>query len=57
VSYSDFDLNKVRKAFGVQLDEQMDLFADVLPLPPSTILGNTLAETVPLAIAINTARA
>jgi hypothetical protein len=57
MAYSDFDLHKVRKEFGVQLDEQIDLFADVLPLPPSTTLANTLAETTPLAIAINTEKA
>lgn len=57
MAYSDFDLKKVQKEFGVQIDEQADLFTDVLPLSPSTTLANTLAETVPLAIAINTEKA
>jgi hypothetical protein len=29
MAYSDFDLIKVRRDFGLQIDEQPDLFADV----------------------------
>src|SRR5712691_9115392 len=57
MAYSDFDLRKVRKEFGLQIDEQPDLFADVPPVQPSAILANTLAETARLAIAINTEKA
>ena len=53
MAYSDFDLRKVRKEFGLQIDEQPELFADVAPVQPSAILANTLAETARLAIAIN----
>ena len=57
MAYSDFDLRKVRKEFGLQIDEQPELFADVPPVQPSVILVNTLAETAHLAIAINTEKA
>jgi hypothetical protein len=57
MAYSDFDLKKVQKDFGVRIDEEANLFADVMPVPPSPILTNTLAETAPLATAINTEKA
>jgi hypothetical protein len=55
--YSNFDLKKVQKDFGLQIDEQPDLFAAVQPMPPSATLANALAETAQLAIAINTEKA
>jgi hypothetical protein len=57
MAYSDFDLHKVRKEFGLRIDEAADLFAQVVPVPPSTTLATALAATVPLAIAIHTAKA
>jgi hypothetical protein len=57
MAYSDFDLKKVRKEFGLYIDEQSDLFADVMPVQPSATLVNTLAEAAQLAIAINTEKA
>jgi len=57
MAYSDFDLTKVRKDFGLQIDEQSDLFADIPPMQPSVTLANTLIETAHLAIAINTEKA
>ena len=57
MAYSDFDLKKVQKDFGVRIDEEANLFADVMPVPPSPILANTLGETAPLATAINTEKA
>lgn len=54
MAYSDFDLKKVRNNFGLQIDEQPDLFAEVTPVQPSVTLANVLAETAHLAIAINT---
>lgn len=57
MAYSDFDLKKVRRDFGLQIDEQPELFADVPPVQPGTTLAHTLAETAHLAIAINTAKA
>lgn len=57
MAYSDFDLKKVRNNFGLQIDEQPDLFADVTPVQPSVTLANALAETAHLAMAINTEKA
>ena len=57
MAYSDFDLKKVRNDFGLRIDEQPDLFADVTPVQPGATLANTLAETAHLAIAINTEKA
>lgn len=57
MAYSDFDLKKVRKDFGLQIDEQPDLFVDVTPVQPGAMLAHTLAETAHLAIAINTEKA
>src|SRR2546422_3457834 len=57
MAYSDFDLIKVRRDFGLQLDEQPDLFADVPSVQPSATLAHILIETAHLAIAINTAKA
>jgi hypothetical protein len=57
MAYGDFDLRQVRKEFGLQIDEQPDLFAGVPPVQPSVTLANTLAETARLAIAINTEKA
>ena len=57
MAYSDFDLKKVRNDFGLQIDEQSDLFAAVLPVQPGPTLANTLAETAQLAIAIHSEKA
>ena len=57
MAYSDFDLVKVRRDFGLQIDEQPDLFADVPSVQPSATLAHVLIETAHLAIAINTEKA
>jgi hypothetical protein len=57
MAYSDFDLKKVRHEFGLQIDEQPDLFVDVTPVQPSVMLVDTLAETAHLAMAIHTEKA
>jgi len=57
MAYGDFDLIKVRRDFGLQIDEQPDLFADVPSVQPSATLANVLIETAHLAIAINTEKA
>jgi len=57
MAYSDFDLKKVRHAFGLQIAEQPDLFANVPPVQPSAMLADTLAETAHLAMAIHTEKA
>lgn len=57
MAYRDFTLQKLKKAFGLQIDEQPNLFAAVEPVAGSDMLNNTLQETVQLAIAINTEKA
>ena len=57
MAYSDFTLQKLKKEFGLQVDEQRDLFASVQPIAGSDLLNSTLQETVQLAIAINTEKA
>ena len=57
MAYSDFDLKKVRHEFGLQIDEQPDLFVDVTIVQPSAMLADTLAETAHLAMAIHTEKA
>jgi len=57
MAYSDFTLQTVKKAFGLQIDEQPNLFASVEPITSSDRLNTTLQETVQLAIAINTEKA
>jgi hypothetical protein len=57
MAYSDFTLSKVRKMFGLQIDENVDLFANIIPISCSDYLASTLEENLPLAIAINTEKA
>jgi len=57
MAYSDFDLKKVRHEFGLQIDEQPDLFVDVTLVRPSAMLADTLAATAHLAMAIHTEKA
>jgi hypothetical protein len=57
MAYSDFTLRQLKKEFGLQVDEQPDLFAVTSPIQCSDYLAKTLEETVQLAIAINTEKA
>ncbi|MBV8887215.1 MAG: hypothetical protein JO235_24915 [Chroococcidiopsidaceae cyanobacterium CP_BM_RX_35] len=57
MAYSDFTLQKLKKDFGLQIDEQPNLFASVEPVIGSDLLNTTLQETVQLAIAISTEKA
>lgn len=57
MAYSDFTLSKVRKTFGLTLEESIDLFADIQGISPSQYLQTTLSENVSLANAINTEKA
>jgi hypothetical protein len=57
MAYSDFTLRKFKKDFGLQIDEQLNLFSSVPALSCSDHLAQTLQENVSLAIAINTEKA
>jgi hypothetical protein len=58
MAYRDFTtISKVRSAFNLTVDEKTVLFADVDAIAPSDYLKTTLTEYIPLATAINTAKA
>lgn len=58
MAYSDFTtLTKVREAFGLTIEESIDLFTDIPEALPSSYLQMALNENVFLATAINTEKA
>jgi hypothetical protein len=58
MAYSDFTtLTKVREAFGLTIEESINLFTDTPEVLPSSYLQTTLNENVFLATAINTEKA
>lgn len=58
MAYSDFTtLTKVREAFGLTIEESIDLFTEIPEALPSSHLQTTLNENVFLATAINTEKA
>ena len=57
MSYSDFDLKKVKRELGVALKEKQNVFSDIKSINLSPALDAILKENVPLARAINTEKA
>jgi hypothetical protein len=57
MSYSEFSLPEVKKRFELTTEETSDLFADVEEAPVSPLLAESLAENIPLALAIHTEKA
>lgn len=57
MSYRDFTLEQLGKAFDLGIDESNDLFAHVEAVAPGDMLLNYLRRNVPLATAINTEKA
>ena len=58
MAYSDFKtLKAAKEKFSLTVREQTDLFAGILPQPPSENLTTHLKETIPLALSINTEKA
>ena len=57
MAYSDFTLKTVQNQFELTLSEQSDLFRACLPLEPSLLLKEILAENIPLALGSNTEKA
>lgn len=57
MAYSNFTLQEVTKRFQLVIDEQQDLFAPIPEVTPSDHLQASLAENVPLALAIWTEKA
>lgn len=54
MSYSDFTLSTVKKAFNLILTEKTNIFAQAKELEASPFLKETLQENTPLALASNT---
>lgn len=54
MAYSDFTLAKVQEDFDLNITEHVDFFANVPDVPSSGFLQQTLANNLPLALAINT---
>jgi hypothetical protein len=57
MSYSDFDLKKVKQQLNVNLIEEQNIFSAIPCVVISPYLQETLHENVPLARAINTEKA
>ena len=54
MSYSDFSLSSVKKAFQLHLIEQIDLFRSTPDLNPSPLLTTILKDNLQIALASNT---
>lgn len=54
MAYSEFTLQELKRRFGLILDEDADLFSHASDLIVSDWLQETLHETLPLALAVNT---
>ncbi len=54
MAYNEFTLSRVRDGFGLEVDEQAELFGPVHEVAVSPALRSILDEYVPLAIDMNT---
>jgi hypothetical protein len=57
VSYKDFTIKEVKRRFQLRIEENRDLFSGIPAVEIGPLLRETLAETVPLALAIATEKA
>jgi fido (protein-threonine AMPylation protein) len=57
MAYSDFKLSEVIQKFGLKINEQSGLFANVQEEDYSDLLATILRENVDLAVSINTEKA
>ncbi|MGD1703889.1 hypothetical protein [Dapis sp. BLCC M229] len=57
MSYSDFDLKKVKAEFNLKIIETEDLFSQIEAVEISNLLAETLKQNVPIALAIATEKA
>ena len=55
--YSAFSIEEVKSKFGLRIAATAETFASIPPVEPSAFLVSTLAENVPLAVAISTEKA
>ena len=57
MSYSDFDLKKIKSLFNITIVENTDLFFNTPEIQISDLLKQLLNQNVPLALAIGTEKA
>jgi hypothetical protein len=57
MSYREFTFPDLKRKLGLRLEEDVSLFADVEPVPPSPQLAAWLQENASLAVGINTEKA
>ena len=57
MSYSQFTLDQMKADFGLTIQEDQSLFADLTELAPSPLLEQILQQYLPLALAINSEKA
>lgn len=57
MSYSEFSLSQLESEFNLILHERVEIFQDIAPITPSSLLTEILAENVPLALEIDTEKA
>lgn len=54
MAYSDFTLTSVKKKFNLKISDRQNIFTQIPELKPSNYLQETLAYSVPYALASNT---
>jgi hypothetical protein len=57
MSYSDFDLKKIKSEFNLKIVEDEDLFSNIEEVEISDFLSTILKQNVPIALAISTEKA
>ena len=57
MAYSEFSIEEVKARFQLQIDEGQEVFAGIPAVPVSALLTETLAENLPLAVALSTEKA
>lgn len=57
MSYSNFNLERVKHKFNLKTIEEFGIFADILPVESSELLKQILQDNLPIAIASNSEKA
>ncbi|NJR58099.1 MAG: hypothetical protein HC769_04090 [Cyanobacteria bacterium CRU_2_1] len=57
MSYGEFTLSQLESEFSLILQERVEIFKDIQPVTPSSLLREILEETIPLALEIDTEKA
>jgi hypothetical protein len=57
VAYSEFSIDEVKARFQLRIDEGQEVFAAIPAISVSALLTDTLAENLPLAVALSTEKA